>query len=177
MGILAAMRGEPGLGQDADQGATRTQRLTVSQAAEALGVSVDAVRARVKRETLDVEREGGRVWVILDADQGADQYTDQSPDQGDQGVARIEDLREQVAYLRDQLRREQDAHAEARRLLAGALERIPAIEAPEPEAPPEPPEAPTEATEQPGRVEPQAQVEGPQEGAERRSWWRRLFEG
>jgi hypothetical protein len=41
----------------------------------------------------------------------------------------------------------------------------------------EPPESPTEATEQPGRVAPQAQVEGAQEEAERVSWWRRVFGG
>jgi hypothetical protein len=78
-----------------------------TQAAEALGVSVDAVRARVKRETLYLEREGGRVWVLVGR---RDQPDQEAPDQGDQ-LGRIEDLREQVEYLRDHLRREQDARS------------------------------------------------------------------
>jgi hypothetical protein len=43
------------------------------------------------------------------------------------------------------------------------------------EAVQEPPEAPETATEQPGRVGPQPAVEGAQEPAEPRSWWRRMF--
>jgi hypothetical protein len=43
------------------------------------------------------------------------------------------------------------------------------------ETPPEEqPESPSEATEQPGRVEPQAQVEG-QQTPDRRPWWQRWF--
>jgi hypothetical protein len=38
------------------------------------------------------------------------------------------------------------------------------------------PQSPTTATEHPGRVAPQAQVEGAQEGV-RRPWWRRVFGG
>ena len=89
---------------------------------------------------------------------GRDQPTDQgSTDQPTEQGELVAELREQVAYFRDQLRREQDAHAEASRLLAGALERIPGIEAPA-----ELPGEPTEATEQPGRVEPQPAVQSTQ---------------
>lgn len=42
------------------------RRLTVAQAADQLGISVDAMRARVKRGTVPTEREGGRVYVWLD---------------------------------------------------------------------------------------------------------------
>src|ERR687889_403540 len=49
----------------------------------------------------------------------------------------VEELRDQVGYLREQLRREQDAHAEARRIIAALTARIPAHEAPS-----EPREAP-----------------------------------
>ena len=103
---------------------------------------------------------------------GRDQPTDQgSTDQPTEQGELVAELREQVAYFRDQLRREQDAHAEASRLLAGALERIPGIEAPA-----ELPGEPTEATEQPGRVEQRA-VEEPQAAEERVSWWRSVFGG
>ena len=62
-------------------------------------------------------------------------------------------------------------------LLAQLVQRIPELEAPQPEAPTAAPEPPPAATELPGRVEPQPQGEGAQEGAEPRSWWRRLFGG
>ncbi|MGH3147001.1 MAG: hypothetical protein ACRDTR_14495, partial [Rubrobacter sp.] len=127
------------------------QRLTVKDAAEALGTTVDAVRSRIRRGSLDSEKDPeGRVYVWLDADQSGDE-----PKASVEGSA-AEDLREQVRYLREQLRREQDAHAEARRLLAGALERIPQIEAPATEArgssvsPEEPSPAPTPGEDRPG---------------------------
>ena len=42
----------------------------------------------------------------------------------------VDELREQVAsYIREQLRREQDAHAEARRTIAGLVQRVPELEA------------------------------------------------
>jgi hypothetical protein len=103
-------------------------------------------------------------------DQGATDQADQPTDQGagQQFDDLTAELREQVAYLRDQLRREQDAHAEARRLLAGALERIPALEAPETPDSPVASQTPTEASDEPGTGA---------EGTERRSswWWSRVF--
>jgi hypothetical protein len=157
-------------GWGSDQGATRAQRLTVPEAADRLGLSLDAVRSRIKRGTLPTEREDGRVYVRVGdvrGDQGAtDQATDQPPNQGEL----VAELREQVSYLRDQLRREQDAHAEARRLLAGALERIPAIEAPETPESADAGDTPTD-----DREGPQTDAERLQRADERPSWWRRVF--
>ena len=43
------------------------QRLDVKQAAEALGISSEGVRKRIKRGSLDSEKDSdGRVWVWLD---------------------------------------------------------------------------------------------------------------
>ena len=42
----------------------------MNEAANALGVTVDAVRSRVKRGTIAHERAGGRVYVLLDAAHG-----------------------------------------------------------------------------------------------------------
>jgi hypothetical protein len=104
----------------------------VAEAADALGITVDGVRSRIKRGTIEHERKGGRVYVLLGADEsrpGYDQDTDQG---GDQGTTAPEDrTAELIATLREQLQAERQAHAEARRLLAAALERIPAIEAPQ----------------------------------------------
>ncbi len=90
---------------------------------------------------------------------------------------------------------ERQAHAETRRLLLSALEKIP----PAIEPPSEVRESPSEATEQPGRVVPQPSVESAQEPREssemhmpeagggplprdqqrasERPWWRRMFGG
>jgi excisionase family DNA binding protein len=45
-----------------------SNRVTVDEAARVLGLSVDAIRKRVQRGTIDYERaEDGRVWILLDA--------------------------------------------------------------------------------------------------------------
>jgi hypothetical protein len=123
------------------------------EAAEALNLSVDALRKRVKRGTLESERgPDGRVYVFLDDDQ-------------ESGAPRS-DTDRLISTLQEQLALEREAHAEARRLLAAALERIP----PQLEAPSETRESPETPAEE--------SVEGaaPPEGG-RRPWWRRLFGG
>jgi hypothetical protein len=145
----------------------------VAEAAEVLGISAEAVRGRIRRGTLPVEREGGAVFVLL-AHLAYDPTTsDQSRTTADRPDDRTDLL---IAELQDRVRSLEDANRENRRIIAALTQRIPAIE-----APPEPPEETTAATEQPGRVEPQAPLEGPESGPERpeerRSWWRRMFGG
>jgi len=54
------------------EGNTSGSRVSVYQAAEVMGVTVDAIRKRVSRDTIPHERdEDGRVWVVLDTDQDA----------------------------------------------------------------------------------------------------------
>jgi hypothetical protein len=133
----------------------------VTEAADVLGVTVDAIRSRVKRGTIAHVREGGRVYVLLDADQGRpghDQPTDQG---GDQDAPLGEDrTAELIDTLREQLSEERQAHAEARRIIAGLVERIP----PAIEAPRESPETVEEASE---GAEPRPYAGGPQEGVQR----------
>jgi len=158
------------MGEDAGRGTRR--RLTVQEAADALGITVDAVRSRIKRGTIAHVREGGRVYVLLGADEyrpGRDQPTDQGSDQGaEQAEDRTAEL---IATLREQLQAERQAHAEARRIIAGLVERIPAIEAPH-----EATEAPETVEGEPERAEPHSDTPGAQEGVQR-PWWRRVFSG
>ena len=137
------------------------RRRTVAQAADQLGISVDAMRARVKRGTVATEREGGRVYVLLDTAQDTAQdapHTDRTA--------------ELIATLQEQLQAERQAHAEARRIIAGLVERIPQLE-----APPDATGSPQTGEEQQGRGEqPRPDAPGPQEGAQR-PWWRRVFGG
>jgi len=144
--------------------------LTVAQAAEVLGVSQDAVRKRIRRGTIQSGRdESGRVYVYVPASETVhktDQDTSQpQPD----ATALTSELRDRLRYVEGQLEAERQAHAEARRLLMAALERIP----PQLEAPPEkrePPESPG-----PTGTPPEAPEEA-QEGVQR-PWWRRMFGG
>jgi hypothetical protein len=156
-----------------DQPKTSRQRVTVAQAAEILGITVEAVRGRIKRKTLQHERHSGTVYVLLHADQmptgrqpGDDQTTDQP--QSD-NTALISAKDETIATLQEQLQAERQAHSEARRIIAGLVERIPAIEAPS-----EASEAPETVEAAPERAEPRPATGDAQEGI-RRPWWRRIF--
>jgi hypothetical protein len=130
--------------------------VTVNRAAELLGISVEAVRARMNRGTLPKEKApDGTVYVRMDANQ-------MRPDDDDANDHTVWDspafqlMQDQIAFLRSELERKDH-------LLAAALERIPALE--EPSEPREEPEsAPEEADK--GAAPP---------AAERRSWWRRIF--
>jgi hypothetical protein len=150
------------------------RRYTVAGAAEALGISQAAVRARIHRGTLKTEREEGTVYVWVDDEQHAEQRANDAPDVVEVLREQNGDLREQIEFLRDELRRKDT-------IIMAMTQRIPELEPAE-----RSPEAPETVTEQPGRVGPQTEVEGPQEGepqesepqeSEPRSWWRRLFEG
>jgi hypothetical protein len=101
------------------------QRLNAREAAEVLNISVDAVRMRVRRGTLEAEHDAnGRLYVWLDTDEP-------QPDSS----ALISEMRAHNETLRQQLEAERQAHAEARRLLMAALERIPPqLESAAPEA-------------------------------------------
>jgi excisionase family DNA binding protein len=161
-----------------------SQRLTVQEAAEILGTSVDAVRMRVRRGSLPAEKDSdGRVYVWVDGD-----ASETKPRLDGESDALISAKDETIATLREQLAAERQAHAEARRIIAGLVERIPALEPPS-----EPPGAPESAVDESERAaEPRSGTGGPQEGGERppdtaewpvrggslsRPWWRRVLGG
>ena len=140
-----------------------------------LGISTGAVRNRLSRGTLPSTRENKTVYVLLPADMSrdAERGTGDTPP----GMPHLEhdtltsELRDRLRYVEGQLEAERQAHGEARRLLAAALERIPAIEAPQNTT-----EAPQDADVEPGGEEPRPTTPGAQEGT-RRPWWRRVFGG
>ena len=108
------------------------------------------------------------MYVILDTDR-TQRVGDMSGNvSGDRTDELLEALRGQVHDLRDQLQAERQGHAEARRIIAGLVERIPAIEAPQ--------EASETVEEVPERSEPRPDTPGDQESV-RRPWFRRLFGG
>ena len=151
----------------------RTRRVTLREAAQALGISKEAVRKRIQRGTLPSDVGGdGRRHVYLD-DVG-----DAEPPGGDRGDRR--DPREQlVAMLQEQLEAEREANRENRRIIAALASRIPELQA----APRDETEAPESAARASDTAEPRSTTEGQQEPTprpqeeEQRSWWRRMFGG
>ena len=136
-------------------------RCWVAEAAERLGVKEQTVRKRITRGTLRSDKdEDGRVHVYIPHTSEDIDEDETAPD------ALVDSLQDQIGYLREQLDAERRANEQNRRLLAAALERIPAIEPPEPQNEPERAETPSDrGTTAPGETtEP-----------ERRSIWRRWF--
>jgi hypothetical protein len=143
---------------------TNQQRLTVHDAARRLGISEDAVRMRVKRGTLSANKEGGRLYVLLDIEPTIEPTTDRTDEL-------IEELKDRVHRLEYQLDQEREANRENRRIIVALTSRIPELE------------APSEARESPQTVEEAAESAEPrpatgraQEGVQR-PWWRRVFGG
>ncbi len=150
------------------RGELRGERcVTIAEAAGILGISKDAVRMRVQRDTLRHEKgEDGRVYVFLNADANADPNAVTNAAGRDEFV---EELRDRVRFLEDQLQQANERDRENRRIVAALTSRIPELEAPQ---------EPRESPESPGPARtPTDADEGPQEGAQWRSWWRRIFGG
>ena len=101
----------------------------MSEAASILGISAEAVRGRIRRGTLPVEREGGAVYVLLEGEPQDRTTDDQSRTTADQPNDRTDLL---IAELQDRVRSLEEANRENRRIIAGLVERMPlAIEAPQ----------------------------------------------
>jgi hypothetical protein len=150
-------------------------RHTVAEAADMLGISTGAVRNRLSRGTLRSTKESGTVYVLLPDDMSRDAERDADDTPGgippsDRDVLTSE-LRDRLRYVEGQLEAERQAHAEARRIIAGLVERIPAIEAPQ-----EASGASETVEEKPERAEPHSTTVESQEGTQR-PWWRRVLGG
>jgi hypothetical protein len=150
-----------------DEGDRRgVDRITIQEAAHALGISEGAVRKRVTRGTLRYEKEqDGRIYVYLDAGdrRGVDGGQDEGVDPNNNAL--ISQLRDEVAYLRDENRRKDEIIMQQ----AMTMRQLTAAE------PQEPTEAAETLEEEPERAEPRPDTSGAQEGVQRRPWWRRLF--
>jgi predicted ArsR family transcriptional regulator len=162
-------------GRDTGSPTRDTQRVTIAEAAKILGVKEPAIRKRIQRGTLEHDKgEDGRTYVYLDAGLDAG-IPEPQTDQRD----RIEELKDQIGYLRDQLAEEREARRRADTIIAQLTQANATLAAriPELEAPTEPRESPESAGEPSDTTEPRSATEGQQEPTLRRSWWRRMFGG
>jgi len=174
------------MGQDRDAAQDAAQdRVTIQEAAQRLGVKEDAIRKRIQRGSMRHEKaQDGRVYVWVDAtrdttqaasDKSRDEYRDTTQDE------RLEDLKEQISYLRLQLDEEREARRRADTILAQLsaanaeqARTIRAIEAPATQE--EAPESAETVEEEPEEARPRSGTPGPQT-APQRPWWRRVFGG
>lgn len=146
------------------------QRLTVQDASEVLGVSVDAVRMRVRRGSLEAEKDpDGRVYVRLDIDEDNVKSERQA-----ESSELVEALRDQISMLRKDV---EDWKEEARRkdtIIMSMTHRIPELEL---ASSPEQREAPETDAAEPERVDDTGPETTGTQTSSQRSWWRRMFGG
>jgi hypothetical protein len=109
--------------QDTSQdgtGCESSSRSTVYEAADTLGITVDAIMKRIQRGTIPYERHAdGRVYVLLD---GLEGVRDKS--------SNVASLQDQVEYLRGELAIRAEELRRKDHIIAAFTERIPAQEAP-----------------------------------------------
>src|SRR5215204_1829126 len=106
------------------------QRLDVTSAAQILGISSDAIRKRAERGRIESERDvDGKLYIMLDTD------TPEADSRDDRDEL-VEFLRSELAAWQEEARRKDH-------IIAGLVERVPALEAPQ-----EPREAPETASEE-----------------------------
>jgi hypothetical protein len=161
--------GEDRTGHDLDRA------LTVADAASALGITQDAVRKRIKRGTIQSEKdESGRIYVYVPASETVHK-TDQDTSRTRLDSATLtSELRDRLRYVEGQLEAERQAHAEARRIIAGLVERMPAIEASQTSEDAAQDSGEGQATPAPGQGTTPRTDDS--RGSEK-PWWRRVFGG
>jgi len=151
----------------ADDQPPTSRRLTVQEAALLLGVTVDAVRGRIKRGTLESTKgEDGTVYVLVEeTDQPSDQPNGQSQPAADESGL-VDHMQDQIDYLRRQLEVWQEEARRKDHIIAALTERIPELEP---------------AREQRGSdvsaSDESSEGEVPPEQEQRRSWLSRFFFG
>jgi hypothetical protein len=153
------------------------ERLTITEAAQRLGVSRDAVYKRVKRGSIASETGvDGLLYVYIDP--SIDESTDASTPTFSSPNEHLERLltaqERELEYLREQLDAEREARRRADHIIAALTERIPELEAP-PQTPQEAESVAESASEGESRGEDSEGPTEPQSSGELVPWWRKLF--
>jgi hypothetical protein len=102
------------------------ERLTVAQAATRLGVSQDAIRKRISRNTIDYDQDpDGRIHVYLDS---SEIEQDKSSDASIEKLVEVQ--HQEIEFLRRQLETRTEEIRRRDSIIAGLTQRIPELEAP-----------------------------------------------
>jgi hypothetical protein len=129
--------------QDA-AGPSSTEQVSVPQAADHLGTTVDAIRKRVQRDTIPHKKDpDGRVWILLDTGRPRQDNVQDSAGHRQDALANakdetIADLRARVEFLERELERRGDEANTLHRIVAGLTQanttlaaRMPELETPQ----------------------------------------------
>jgi hypothetical protein len=140
------------------------ERLTVAQAAAQLGVSQDAIRKRIRRNTIDYDQDpDGRIYVYVDSSEIAQEES------SDASIERLVQVQhDDIDFLRRELETRTEEIRRRDSIIAALTQRLPEIEAPS-----EPRLTLEETTENnEARVEHPASSREVRRGA-RKPWWRK----
>jgi hypothetical protein len=102
------------------------ERLTVAQAAAQLGVSQDAIRKRIRRNTIDYDQDpDGRIYVYVDFSEIAQ---DESSDASIERLIQVQ--HDDIEFLRRELENRTEEIRRRDSIIAALAQRFPEIEAP-----------------------------------------------
>jgi hypothetical protein len=102
------------------------ERLTVAQAAAQLGVSQDAIRKRIRRNTIDYDQDpDGRIYVYVDSSEVAQ---DESSDASIERLVQVQ--HDDIEFLRRELETRTEEIRRRDSIIAALTQRLPEIEAP-----------------------------------------------
>lgn len=110
------------------------QGIEINAAAKILGISIDAARKRVQRGLLPAYKESGRWYVVL-SDQDIMSKTDSQTQQDSpedvqqENPALVEVLRDEIAFLRQELAARTEENRRKDHIIAGLTQRIPGLPA------------------------------------------------
>jgi hypothetical protein len=139
------------------------ERLTVAQAAARLRVSQDAIRKRIRRNTIDYDQDpDGRIYVYVDPSEIAQ---DESSDASMERLVQVQ--HDDIEFLRRELETRTEEIRRRDSIIAALTQRLPEIEAPS-----EPRLTLENTTENETRVERPASSQQVQRGAHK-PWWRK----
>lgn len=158
------------------------ERLTITAAAERLGVSRDAVYKRVRRGSIASETGvDGLLYVYIEPSTDESTEAFSAPSVPNEHLERLLTAQErELEYLRGQLGAEREARRRADHIIAALTERIPELEAP-PQSAEEAQDAAESASEGTDRGEAAEERTETQSASSdtvsggRRPWWRRIF--
>lgn len=177
-----------------------TVRMTVQEAAEALGVTVEAIRGRMHRgKYLKEKDDEGRVWVLIPPDQlpnGRPEVHERWSERSGSSLGErsrtdrptvykrldavdaelVEELRGEVAYLKDVIATRDDELRRKDTIIMQMAQRIPGLPSPSVQEPPDEPERSAEGPGGPQEAADPVGGAGPREG-DRRPWWLRWLGG
>ena len=150
------------------------ERLTVAEAAMALGVTQEAIRQRIRRGTIEHEKgEDGKTYVYLtDKETRTQQTANGVTNSVVQGY--IEALKSQIQSLQQDRNEWRDEARRSQHIIMALTQRIPELEQASPETPSEDPQS-NGPPEEGVSLRPETQE--PQNGSAQRSWWQRIFGG